>query len=287
MSTDPVRHADLLARARRHAAELAADRRIEAILVTGSVATGHVDADSDIDTILYFAQLPDAAEFAAIVAAAEATGGRLFGGTPEDGFALYRFDDGVRCDFSYSRAAEIDRLVDDFVAAPKVDDPTTLVLLRGLRDGIALHGAPRIAAWQARLADCPPALSDALVTAHAKLPTPWVLERYGVARGDRLFLVDTLLDAARRIIQLLYGLNGRWPTGKLKGFARHADELPLAPPNLAARLDALFALPPAEAVTAYAVLAGEVLDLLDAHRPGPAAAAARAAFGWRPPGGAG
>ncbi len=283
MTPDPARHAALVDLARRQAEVLAADPRIAAILLTGSVATGHVDADSDIDTILYFDTLPDAAEFAALVADAEASGGRLFGGTPEDGFALFRWRDGVRCDLSYTRSASIDELLDRFLEAPTVDDPTTLVVLRGLRDGIALHGAARVAAWQARLAACPPALSDALVAANLRLPTPWVLERYGVARGDRLYLVDTLLDACRRLVLLLYGLNGQWPTGKLKGFARHADELAIAPPDLAARLDALFERPPAEAVAAYAALVDDVHALVAVHRPGPDAAAARAAFAWRPP----
>ena len=55
-------HTELLALAERVAADYATNPQIEAILLTGSVAQGSTDCNSDIDLILSYAELPTAEE---------------------------------------------------------------------------------------------------------------------------------------------------------------------------------------------------------------------------------
>lgn len=284
MTSPFIRRYDrLLACARGVAAELRQDPRIQAILLTGSVAQDRVDAFSDIDLILYLTELPDLTEYQALVADAEASGGRLYGGAPPEGFALFKFIDGVKVDLAYTPLAEAEQDLTAFLADPTVDDPNKLVIARGIRDGLALHGPEIIQDWQARLADCPPLLSERLVAANLRGYGRWVLTHMGADRGDLLFLHEALVDASRRLLMMLYGINRRWPTGKVKGLRHAAPELAIAPPDFAGRVEAMLTANPHQAVAELLALLEDTYDLVDRHMPEVSTAAARAALAWEPP----
>lgn len=278
------RHDRLLACASRVATELSRDPRIQAILLTGSVAQDRVDAFSDIDMILYHIQLPELAEYHGLVAEAEASGGRLYGGAPPEGFALFKFMDGVKVDLAYTTVAETEQSLAAFLADPKVEDANQLIIARGIRDGVALHGAELIGSWQARLAECPPALSERLVAANLRgYYGRWVLTHMGADRGDYLFLHEALVDASRKLLLLLYGLNRTWPTGKVKGLRHAAPELPIAPPDFAGRVEAMLTANPHQAVSELLALLEDSYDLVDRHMPVISTETARAALAWEPP----
>jgi predicted nucleotidyltransferase len=258
---------ELLTLAQRVAMQVAQTTTVEAILLTGSVAQGYGDACSDIDLMLYYAELPTAAEFAALQQAALDSGGGLYSFDPAEGLACYHFIEGVKVDFAHQPTADIAQRIADFIAAPSVDDTTTHLILSGIRQGMILHGAPLLAQWQQQLATIPAHFGPDLVRANLRFPPVTVLTKMGVARQDYAFVYELLLDSVRRLLNVWCGLNGAIPPGKLKAIDRVAPKLTLVPANLGQRLRKLWALPPTEGVALFYQLVDETLALVEQHLP--------------------
>jgi len=104
--------------------------------------------------------------------------------------------------------------------------------------GIPLRTAGLLHAWQERLRDYPEPLAaarieDAALTWGGFHPTGFLT----LARpGDRLALVERLLDDATRVLQIVYALNRVWPP-TAKRLAARVDLLPLRPERLAGRVE--------------------------------------------------
>jgi predicted nucleotidyltransferase len=113
-----------------------------------------------------------------------------------------------------------------------------------LANGVALRTSGLLAGWQGRLRHYPAELAAARIEKAA--------ERWGgytpaalltVARpDDRLALVEWLLDAALRVLAIVYALNRVWePT--TKRLAARIDELVVKPERLAERISEALAAP--------------------------------------------
>jgi predicted nucleotidyltransferase len=113
-----------------------------------------------------------------------------------------------------------------------------------LANGVALRTSGLLSGWQARLRDYPEELAAARIESAA--------ERWGgytpaalltVARSDdRLALIEWLLDAALRVLTIVYALNRVWePT--TKRLAARVEELAVKPERLAERIAGALATP--------------------------------------------
>lgn len=259
--------AALRALALRVADEIARDERVQTILLTGSVARGEADAASDVDLMVGVSELPSPAEQEAAKQAALDSGGGIYGHDPEQGLTLYRFVEGVKVDVGLGRTADVEARVAALATEPDPADPIGPVVVTGILEGEALRGEERIADWKALLATPPEGYAEALVRHNLRFPPRALLAEMGVARGDLSLVAELLPGAAGRAQNVLFGLNGRWPTGKLKGLRRSVASLAIAPADAPARFDALWTAPPAEAIRVWDGLAAEILALVDAHMP--------------------
>ncbi len=260
-------HQEMMKLAREIAAELAEDPRIETILLTGSVAKGHVDRFSDLDMMIGYSELPSPEAIEAMGEAAVATGGGIYSKDPEHGIALYRWVDGIKVDQGHGRVADVESRMEAFLADPAVDDDTNHVIMSGITGGVALKGADRIARWQARAADFPEGYDEALVRAGLRFPPRAILEGMGLERGDLALVWELLLASAKRAVQVLSGLNRRYPPGKLKGLRYSLADLPIAPAGTPDRLCRALASPADEAVRALMAYHAELWDLIDENMP--------------------
>jgi hypothetical protein len=253
--------------AERVAADYAARPGVEAILLTGSVARGRVDAVSDVDMTIYYADLPSAEEFEAIKQAALASGGGIYSYDAERWLACYQFVDGVKVDTGHQRSADLSQMVSDFRAEPKVDDPNLHIVLSGVLRGIALHGAAHIQAWQQALADCPPGFDRTLVTNFLRFAPVAVMREMGADRDDYPLVYELMLEATRNILNVLCGLNRIIPPGKLKGMEATLERLTIAPRDVVVRMRRIWVLPPAEGVRELYALIDELIGLVEIHMP--------------------
>jgi hypothetical protein len=253
--------------ARQNTAVFHQNPHIQAILVTGSVAKGVADNNSDIDIIMYYDELPDEAAFEAYRQAALDSGGGFYGGNAQDGFALFQYIDGLRHDFAHGKLSETENMIDEFLAKPSLEENNLFITLDGILTGVPLKGAKITQKWKDQLANYPPELGDMLVKKHLRFRPHWVLQNMGVERNEVIFLQEELLNAVQNIFGVLCGLNQLYHPGKIKGLHYTVAKMTLTPPNIATRLPALFEVDMQTAVNDLKTLIEETISLVETHLP--------------------
>lgn len=237
-------------------------------LVSGSTVDNLVDELSDVDMSVVFAALPPEA---ALRDACRSVGsdwfwtvGDLAGG--EGGVVAFHVD-GIEVQIAYTTHQALDADLDDLLIRHNPDTPNHK-LAEGLAKALPLAGAERLAALQERLAEFPQGLRRAMVAQGLAVPMPWRAAKQLLRRDAALWCREIQVEACYRLLRVLAGLNGCWFTRfQVKRMRRLADKLPLAPPRLAERIEALLAAPPREAFDALHALEGEVLERVAQHMP--------------------
>ena len=256
-----------LARAKANTAEFQQNPHIKAILVTGSVAKGVADDNSDIDIIMYYDELPGEAAFEAYRQGALDSGGGFYGGNAQDGWALFQYIDGVRHDFAHAKLAETEELIDKFLQAPDLEEANKQIMLDGVLTGVPLKGTEITDGWKAKLANYPPQLGDMLVKKYLRFRPLWVLQKMGVERNEVIFLQEELLNAVQNIFGVLCGLNQLYHPGKIKGLNVTVTKMKLAPADIATRLPGIFEVDRQTAVHNLKALIEETIALVETHMP--------------------
>ena len=126
------------------------------------------------------------------------------------------------------------------IAAAEIVDPQRLKTAEALVHGISLRG-DGLATWQAQLATYPELLAeriaeDAAATWHEVPRSELTLLR----PGERLVLVQRLVEDAENVLRLVFALNRTWQQG-WKHLATVLEPLALQPEGLAAGIDAALA----------------------------------------------
>jgi hypothetical protein len=257
----------LLEIARRNTAVFQENPHIKAILVTGSVAKGLADDNSDIDIIMYYDELPGEAAFEAYRQAALNSGGGFYGGKAVDGFAHFQYSDGIRHDFAHALLSETEALVTEFLAEPDLEETNKQIMLDGVLTGVPLKGPEITQKWKDQLANYPSQLGDMLVKKYLRFRPHWVLQKMGVDRNEVIFLQEELLHAVQNIFGVLCGLNKLYHPGKIKGLNYTVAQMQLAPPNVTSRLPGIFEVDGQTAVTQLKQLIEETIELVETHLP--------------------
>ena len=126
----------------------AANDRVAAALVGGSVARGLADASSDVELDVYWTAPPSVADREAAVEGAGFD--RVYAEEDEHEWADGLLVDGVKIDVSGFVTSTIDAYLDRVLAGDT--EAELQVRVTALRDGIRLHGHDVLDAWRARCA---------------------------------------------------------------------------------------------------------------------------------------
>jgi hypothetical protein len=230
---------------------------VEEVVLTGSVSRGVADDVSDIEMLIVTRDEPDLEECFSLAAAAGlgdlGTWGRQ--GVPTKRVSGYR--DGAPLELVWWSRAHAETAVDAIFGS---DSSTTA---DALAHGVALRTSGLLEQWQRRLRDYPEALAgarieDAALTwggfAAAGLLTI-------VRPGERLALLERMVDDASRVVRILFALNRVWqPTNKR--LAERVAELPRKPERLAERIEEALTEPdPRRALLAMTELQAETVAL--------------------------
>lgn len=248
---------------------------LNAIVVVGSVARGWADAWSDVEILLCWQAVPGVAAREHLAQAAGAGALRTFPADPELAITEESFvRDGAKVDLLHAAVRDIDALLD---AVTQGSDPSVRrqVVVAALRDGIALKGGSRLAAWQERAAIYPPALQVAMVERYLVFgPHEWL--RMLAHRNDVLALAQVRSRIAEALLGIVLALNRTYPVSNDGKWAlRMAQPARIAPTGFATRLERLLTAAPEEAVDIATVLIDETLDLVARHLGGDAVDRAR------------
>ncbi len=242
------------------------DPKLLAALVTGSVAKGYADDFSDIDTLLIYKKNLSKKEFDRIVKDAENSGGGLYHGTPEDGFAVYYYIEGVKCDFGIGHFSLTENLISEMIKKPELDLVKHLQMA-GILESIVLYGGPWVQKWKKKARRFPKELGVMMVKQNLKFHPRWVMEKMAVKRGDILFYHESLLESLGAIVGILCGLNKIYHPGKLKGIDCTIEHMEIKPARFLKRYRSLFNLNGLKAVNELYKLINETIALVDKHMP--------------------
>jgi hypothetical protein len=231
------RTAELRALAQRVADALPAEIAEEVVL-TGSVSRGVADELSDVEMLVVTGEPLELDECFALAGAAGLDRLDTWGpsGGPARRVSGYRA--GVPVELIWWPRGYAQAQVDALHAgeAPSTAD--------ALAHGVSLRTTGLLAAWQERLSVYPPELGTARIEEAAL--------RWGgfapagvltiIRPGDRLALAEWLVDAATRVVTIVFALNRAWqPT--TKRLAARVAPLAVKPDRLAERIEEALAEP--------------------------------------------
>jgi hypothetical protein len=268
--------------AERVAAECAACAGVRAVLLSGSVARGLDDDWSDIELMVFWDGEPTESSRRGL------PGLQTCWEYDEDNdeWADDLLVGGVEAQVSHKTVAGAESWIAACVEAAD-PDLTKQDFVALVRYGVPLHGSELIAAWRSATDHYPDALRLAMVKEHLNFRSDWHRRKL-LDRGELLPLYTDLLDSARNVYLVLLGLNGVWfPHLGFKWLRQTAAGLTVAPPDLAARLDTVFAGAPGVAVRAVGELIAETLSLVEERLPETGAAEELAQVRTDRPGGNG
>jgi predicted nucleotidyltransferase len=227
------------------------------VVLTGSVSRGVADDVSDIEMLVVTRDEPNLEECFSLAAAARLSDLGTWGqqGVPTKRVSGNR--DGAAFELVWWSHAHAESAVD---AIFEGDTSTTA---DALAHGVALRTSGLLEQWQERLRDYPEELArarieDAALTwggfAAAGLLTI-------VRPGERLALLERMVDDATRVLRIVFALNRVWqPT--TKRLADRVAELPRKPERLAERIgEALTEPDPRRAVLVMTELQAETVAL--------------------------
>ena len=257
----------LLALAERNAQVYSALPNIRAIIVTGSSVEGVSDFYSDIDTILYYDELPSEEALQQACQQNQGEGRRIFGERESGSFFESYKVHGVECQFAHGIVAgweqEMAQVLEQLDAASPIQKA-----LSGMKEAIPLYGEPLVRQWQSKIASYPDALAEAMVKHFLTFFPVWGISHYFMARDATWWLHQILVEAEEHIFGVLAGLNHLYFSSfQFKRMHRFVQQMHIAPANLAARLDELLYADPTIAIAQLKELVQETVALVEQYMP--------------------
>lgn len=255
----------------------------QAAMVTGSAAKGLSDHYSDLDLTLYYGEeLPSEDALASIRQQHGAAARKwLLGDRNEGGFAeaydLYN----IEVQIGHTTIANWEADMDKVLIELDCDSPLQKAM-EGTLACQALYGEAYIQAWQTHLAAYPPALAEAMVRKHLAFFPMWGLEPHFRTRNATIWYYQTLVEAAQNIVGVLAGLNRLYfTTFQFKRMGRFLQQMAIAPPDLAVRVERLFQSEQQSALAELETLVAETVTLVETYMPTVDTTKAKRRLGWR------
>jgi predicted nucleotidyltransferase len=228
--TPTAQSLELLAVAQRIADALPAD--IAEVIVTGSVSRGVADDVSDIEMLLVSEEQLDLDTCFGLAAAAGLTDLGTWGPQDVPTKRVSGYREGVPIEVIWWSRAHAESAIDAVFTGELSGTADAIA------NGFALRTAGSLARWQERLGHYPDdvaaaQIEEAALTWGGFAPAGLLTL---VRPGERLALVERMVDDASRVVRIVFALNRIWqPT--LKRLAARAASLEVKPDRLAERID--------------------------------------------------
>lgn len=233
---------------------------IAEVAVTGSVSRGVADDVSDIEILIVTQGELALDDCFSLAGDCGLTGLGTWGrqGTPTKTVSGYR--DGVPIELIWWSLEHAETAID------AIFDGSPSTSADAIANGIALRTSGHLAQWQERLRHYPDDLAGAWIEDAALTWGGFAPESLlTVARpGERLTLVERMLDDASRVVRIVFALNRIWqPTHKR--LADRVAALPIKPDRLAERIEEALTEPdPHRALLALTELQADTVALAPA-----------------------
>jgi len=205
---------------------------VEEVVLTGSVSRGVADEVSDIELLVVTTERVPLAECFSHARAAGLEGLDSWGPQGTETSRVFGYLDGVPIELVWWSRDHAEASVAALLGGQASSAADALV------HGVALRTDGLLEAWQERLRVYPEELAaarieEAALTWGGYAPAGMLT----ITRpGERLALVERLVDDVLRVLRIVYALNRVWePT--TKRLAARVEELPVRPERLAERIE--------------------------------------------------
>lgn len=253
----------------------AATEGVDAVMVSGSTARGDADRWSDVEVGVFWSHRPTAEDRAAVVRPAQFAEIRMVTRDDADppwydhGYLRAQQPDGLMVEVVHALTNTVEEILDNVLGSCH-PDPAGLDVIKGIVDGREVSGdrGDAVARWQNRAQEYPRGLAVAVVQRNGGIDQFWRWQML-VERDNPLLLAREFFRITIQILNVLHALNGRY-CGHASAFKRidgFEQELPIAPPGLAARLRSVFTSAPPEGAAVLRSLVEETFDLVEARLP--------------------
>jgi hypothetical protein len=227
------------------------------VVLTGSVSRGVADEVSDIEMLVVTSEQLELAECFEHARAAGLEGLDSWGVQGTEISRVFGYLDGVPVELVWWSRDHAEITVGGLL------DGQPSSAADALANGVALRTVGLLETWQERLREYPEELAaarieEAALTWGGYAPAGMLT----ITRpGERLALVERLLDDVLRVLRIVYALNRTWePT--TKRLAARVEELPVRPERLAERIEETLSEPnPFRAALVLSELQADTLAL--------------------------
>ena len=256
----------------------AANPKVAAVLLAGSVARGLADEFSDIEIDIYWHAPPTDEDLSAPI---ERAGWPIvYRHVDENEWADGFLIEGVKVDTSQFLVSTIDRWLDEVMIRGDTE-PEYQVRITAIQHGRPLYGAELLERWRFKTAEYPAVLARAMVAQHLEFRPRYLLQMLA-ARNDVLLLHRCLVEVEQLIMDVLMGVNRVYaPHPYHKWLDWEIGQLKITPPELNGRLRQVLRAEPRAAVDQLHQLIEETFALVEQYLPDFDTSAARAVFDER------
>lgn len=202
------------------------------VVLTGSVSRGMADARSDVEMLVVTAEQLDLDACFGLARAAGLAGLDTWAGAPPPAQRVSGRREGAQVELIFWPRAHAERRIEALLRGASPTNADALV------HGVPLRTDGLLAVWQDRLREVPAELAATLIEDAAVRWGGFAPEAMLtiVRPGDRLALAEWLVDAATRVLAIVYALNRVWQPAAKRLAARTAS-LPVQPGRLAERIE--------------------------------------------------
>lgn len=255
--------------ARQVAEVYRAHPQARAAMITGSAAEGESDCYSDIDMSIYYADTLPTDE--------ELLTGRAPNGFGEKNWTLgdrsagtlieSYHRDGIEFQIIHSTLEATEQVFDIVWSGEEIGTPYNKAM-SGLLECVPFYGEEIFTTWKERIAAYPDALAEASIKKYLSFTPLWGILDALERRDGIIWRQQILVETAHNLIGILAALNRLYfTTFQFKRTTRFCNQMAIAPPDFAARINALFTQSSTEAALSLCQLVEEIVTLVEQQMP--------------------
>ncbi|MBD7966802.1 nucleotidyltransferase domain-containing protein [Paenibacillus gallinarum] len=237
---------------------------IEAIMVTGSVAIGTVDAFSDLDLLCYVeGPIPASIKEYEQVKLDELSGIEI--ASSDNVYAVNYENQGVKCEIVYFSISFVEQKIMNLLQY-KDRSFSTHTVATGILQSLSLYDKSGVlAGWKCSLSTYPKDIGSWLISEHLDFYSRTEMER-GLVRNDLVYLAEKKLQNQEKLLAIWCGLNRMYYPGKTKGLIYTLSQMKMKPNNAEFRMMNLWRVPAEESINILTDLIEDTFDLIELYR---------------------